>query len=177
MNIKIINKIVLSKIDKKLLVFSSIFMMITSLISVFLLFLIINEVDEPGFLVILTFLISLFTIGLTLWTNSIILSNLEVLRKREVNINLIICLIQSFYIYMDGFRIKYVQGLECVFFLFFDKTIKKVEPGVILPTISLEFVFSFLPNDGTFIGVNIIALIFLLFFIYIRKKYFNMPYG
>jgi len=167
------NRIALNKIDKTLLAFSSCFLIITSLISIWFVFIIINIDLKLEFLIILVLIISMFIIGLTLWTNSVILSKKEVLRKREININLIICLIQSVSIFMNGFRFKYLQGLECVFYINIDQTISKVESGIVLPKLGFQFVFNFMSTKGIFIGINVIALIFSFFFLYIRGKYFH----
>lgn len=167
-------KITLNNVDKILLVFSSIYLMITSLISLWFIFVLINEDIELKFLIILTLIVGLFIIGLTLWTNAVLLSKLDSIGKKEITINSIICLIQSFSFFLDGFRFKYLQGLEYVLFIHIDQTFNRFERGIIFLRPAFEFVFNFMSTQGIFIGVNIIALTFLFFFIYTRRKYFKL---
>lgn len=167
------NAIAPSKIDRILLFCSSIYLIVTSLISIWLIFIIIQAADELKFLIVLSLIASAFTIGLTLWTNSVILSKIDSLRKKDINVNLIICLVQSFSLFMNCFRFKYVQGLECMVFVYTDQAVSKFKLGFLFPRTGFEFVFNFMYTTGVFFSVNLFALTFLLFFIYISKKYFK----
>ncbi len=73
-------KIILRGPDKILLIFSSIFLMISGLLSLGFMFPILKQDVKLEFIIILTLLVSSFIIGLTLWSNSLILSKLEAIR-------------------------------------------------------------------------------------------------
>lgn len=170
-----IDKTSLNTFDKVLLIFSSIYLIITSFISLWFIFILINEDIKLEFLVIITLIVGLFIIGLTLWTNSVLLSKIDSIGKREVTTNLVICLIQSFSFFLNGFCFKYTQGLEWGGFLHFHQLTNELDLKMLFPRLTFEFMFNFRSTNGILIGFNFITLLFSFFFIYIKKRYFKLP--
>lgn len=168
------NEVKLNFVDKFLLYFSSVYLIITGFISLWFIFILIDSDLKLQFLIIITISVALFIIGLTLWTNSVMLSKIGFMENSQITMNLIICLIQSFSFFLNGFCYKYTQGLESVGFLHVHQLTNEFELRMFPPKLTFDALFNFRSTNGIYIAVNFIMLPFLLFFIYIKRKYFKL---
>jgi hypothetical protein len=165
-----INNASFSTIDKVLLAFISLYLIITSLISLRFISAIFSADVKIEFIIIIGLIVSIFIIGITLWINALILSKRLVVGKREIDINLMICLIQSFSFFLDGFCIKYTQGVEWAGAVHFHQIIEFI---LYPPILTFEAIFNFRSTNGILIAVNFPPLVLSFFLVYMRKKYFK----
>lgn len=156
------------KIKNILISASSIFLTLSALISLWL----VGHVILKGsidFLIAILLIVSACLILTTIGVNVPLIRNPDSLTERKANFNIIISVLQSLSILVDGFNYRYVQGFEWGVFFHLNHNTNKTIFNTFFSTFIFEGVFNFKSNDGFTIGINFIAVFLVILYVFLRK--------
>lgn len=156
------------KIKSILVLTSSIYLTLSALISLWLVgYVILN--GSIDFLIAILLIVSVFLIFTTVGVNLPLIRNPNSLTERKANFNIIISVLQSLSILVNGFNYRYVQGFEWGVFFHLNHNTNKTIFNTFFSIFIFEGVFNFKPNDGFTIGINFIAVLLVILSVFLRK--------
>ncbi len=156
--------------NNKLIRITAIYQLLMAFVSLIYLFVGIIQNVLNNYIAIIALVVFGSFVVITILTNIQILVHIKRLKPFYFTVNAIICLVQSFHVFTDGFYYKYVQGLGLIGYIAVVNLTKKVTCGLFLTNVVWEFTFKFDESDGTLIGVNLIAFALMLYFYWLSRN-------
>lgn len=157
------------KIIKIVLYLSSIYMILSAIISLFIIIQGLLTIHYLNIVSSLSIVTAVSIILLTIGNNCSLLLSKNMVLKSNIIINLIVCSIQSISIFSEGFCYKYTQGFEWVGYVHFDLHDGKTDFGAFISTLVFEFIFNFKTANGVMLGTNFFTLLLVVFFGFVLK--------
>ncbi|MGX5689543.1 hypothetical protein [Arcticibacter tournemirensis] len=154
-----------------LLVIINVFLLLTSVSNLSIVFLAVLTHDVGGFVEILLILLLAAVAIVTAAINGYLLFNKDI---RLIKITATLCFVEVFHVFTNGFFYKVANGPEYVVFLYEDK-LGHLRLGKTFDPLNLEVMMKFKESDAMLYGVNVIplALFVVLMYIIVRETRLN----
>ena len=157
--------------NKYLTITFSLYLILTSLVSIFLLLATLFQNHVVDFISIIALVVGFALAIVTFINNFLILNNLNKVESLQLLVNIFLCILQSIVLFSDGFYFKYTQGFESILFMYTSLNGEMLDVKMSNRTFIHDLIFKFDEFHGLLIGVNFIAAVLILF--YILKYKFN----
>lgn len=148
----------------------AIYQLATALVCLFFLFVGVIQNTLNNVIAISAIAISSIFITVTILTNIQILVYHNRLKSHYFTVNALVCLVQCFHLFSDGFYYKYLQGFGLIGYIAIVNATKQVLSGLFFSNVTLELMFKFDESNSTLIGINFIALALTFYFYWLSKN-------
>lgn len=101
--------------------------------------------------------------------NVFIVTNLSIRQPKSYLVNIAVCLLQSFNIFVDGFYFRYTQGFEWIAFIHVENLNNAIGWGILNFNLTHEMILNFKSSSGITFGINFFALAVGIYFYYLYK--------